>query len=214
MTLLDDTLCFPAVTQALQEPDGLLAFGGDLSPERLLSAYRQGIFPWYNEGEPILWWSPDPRTVLFPNQLKVSRSLGKSLRNKVIEISFNQSFNAVIQACSEPRPGQNGTWINSAMIEAYAQLHKLGHAHSVEVWQQGQLIGGLYGIHIGQVFFGESMFSRQSDASKIALVHLVRYFNQGELELIDCQVGSAHLSRLGASVIPRSRFIQYLEQYC
>lgn len=214
ITLLDNTLRFPDVTQALQDPDGLLAYGGDLSPERLLTAYRQGIFPWYNEGEPILWWSPDPRAVLFPEQLKISRSLGKGLRNKDIEVSFNQAFNEVILACSEPRPRQSGTWINTAMIEAYTHLHTLGHAHSVEVWRQGQLIGGLYGIHIGQIFFGESMFSRQSDASKIALVHLVRHFDQEILKLIDCQVGSDHLCRLGATSIPRNLFIQYLEQYC
>lgn len=215
---LTQHLLFPDIEQALQEPDGLLAFGGDLTPERLLLAYRTGIFPWYNEGEPILWWSPDPRAVLFPKALHISRSLAKSLRNKNFKVSVNQAFNEVILACAEPRATQSstqsGTWINSAMINAYQQLHHQGHAHSIEVWQQDKLVGGLYGIHIGQVFFGESMFSRQSDASKIALTYLVNDFHQGTLMMIDCQIGSDHLYRLGARNIPRQQFSQLLINYC
>ncbi|HEY9051521.1 MAG TPA: leucyl/phenylalanyl-tRNA--protein transferase, partial [Gammaproteobacteria bacterium] len=163
---------FPDVDQALKEPDGLLAIGGDLSPVRLLNAYKHGIFPWYTEGEPILWWSPDPRCVLFPNKLNISRSLKKTLKKKPFDIRMDTAFAEVMLACAEPRPGQSGTWITPDVFQAYTHMHELGYAHSIECWQQDQLVGGLYGMAIGQMFFGESMFSRVTDASKIALVHL------------------------------------------
>lgn len=206
---------FPDVSLALTEPDGLLAIGGDLTSRRLLSAYRSGIFPWYSEDQPVLWWSPNPRFVLFPEQIKISRSLRKTLRQQKYTVSMNRAFNKVIQACAEtPRAGQEGTWITSEMLNAYTQLHRDGYAHSVEAWKNNKLVGGLYGVEIGKVFFGESMFSRQADASKVAFVHFVEYLRTLGLELIDCQVYTAHLESLGAVPIPRVQFIQLLNKYC
>ncbi len=196
----------------MRNPNGLLAAGGDLSTERLLAAYRKGIFPWYGEGEPILWWSPDPRMVLFPDELKISRSLSKTLRNKAYEIRFDTSFDAVMEGCAESRSGQTGTWITAEMREAYQRLHALGHAHSVETWIEGGLAGGLYGVAIGGVFFGESMFSRARDASKIALVALVGRCKAQGIRLIDCQMHTRHLASLGARDIPRLRFSQLLQE--
>jgi leucyl/phenylalanyl-tRNA--protein transferase len=204
-------IAFPPVETALHEPNGLLAAGGDLSPERLLSAYRQGIFPWYSEGQPILWWSPDPRAVLFPERLHISRSLRKALRRSPYAITVDQDFAAVIQGCREvPRKQGPGTWIVSEMLQAYCRLHDRGHAHSIECWQGGRLVGGLYGVALGQVFFGESMFSLAPDASKIAFVHLAR---SGKYRLIDCQQPSEHLSRLGAECIPRREFTRLVSTY-
>ena len=203
---------FPPLDSALEEPNGLLAAGGDLSPERLLAAYRLGIFPWFSEDDPILWWSPDPRMVLYPSELKVSRSLRKALRRGDYEIRVDSAFRAVMEACAAPRRGQAGTWISPRMIEAYCALHERGYAHSVETWRDGVLIGGLYGVAIGRAFFGESMFTRATDASKIALVHLVRQLERWRFGLIDCQMRTAHLASLGAREIPRSRFARELEQ--
>ena len=203
---------FPPVRGALKEPNGLLAAGGDLSPERLLEGYRHGIFPWFSEGDPILWWSPDPRTVLFPAELKISRSLGKTLRNRSYEVRFDSAFNEVIASCAAPREGVSGTWISDAMIEAYLELHRLGHAHSVETWIGDELAGGLYGVAIGGVFFGESMYSRGRDASKIALAALVARVKAEGIGLIDCQMHTRHLETLGAREIPRARFSRLLEE--
>ena len=217
--LLDDThkTIFPDVALALREPDGLLAVGGDLSIERLIAAYQQGIFPWYSEGQPVLWWSPDPRMVLRPEDIKVSRSLAKTIRKHDFEITFDQDFRNVISACSKPRlekgVQQGETWILDEMIEAYVKLHEAGYAHSVECWQGEKLVGGLYGIAIGKVFFGESMFSRASDASKIAFVFLSRQLQQWQFKLIDCQVYTSHLESLGASMITRKQFLTLLQQY-
>jgi len=198
---------FPPVEQALTEPNGLLAAGGDLSPARLLAAYRQGIFPWYSPGEPILWWSPDPRLVLLPNELIIRRSLAKVLRNQPYRVTLDTAFAAVIEACAEtPRRGQDGTWITAEMRAAYRRLHDLGYAHSVEVWQDDELIGGLYGVALGAMFFGESMFSRRRDGSKIALAHLCAFLAQGRAELIDCQMHTDHLVSLGARPLPRAVF--------
>ncbi|MCX7893637.1 MAG: leucyl/phenylalanyl-tRNA--protein transferase [Burkholderiales bacterium] len=197
---------FPPLESALKHPNGLLAAGGDLAPKRLLEAYRQGIFPWYSEGEPILWWSPDPRTVLFPEALRVSRSLAKVLRNRDYEVRLDTSFRAVLEGCAAPRRGQPGTWITADMRAAYLRLHALGYAHSAETWIGGELAGGLYGVAIGRVFFGESMFTRVRDASKIAFVHLVRFLADRGFALIDCQMHTAHLESLGACPIPRAAF--------
>jgi len=210
---------FPDSRLALQEPNGLLAVGGSLSPETLLLAYRQGIFPWYSDGQPILWWSPDPRTVLFPEQLHISRSLTKTLKNKHFDVTFNQVFERVIRACAAPRVSdQNvdeaGTWITTAIIAAYTRLHRLGYAHSVEVWSAGTLVGGLYGLALGQVFFGESMFHRQRDASKVGFVHLVKHLLDQNVRVIDCQQSTRHLASLGATDISRSHFIKLLQRYC
>lgn len=204
---------FPPVEDALQEPNGLLCAGGDLSPARLLSAYRHGIFPWYSPGEPILWWSPDPRMVLFPASIKISRSLAKTLRHGDHEIRLDTSFPQVMAECAAPRDGQAGTWISDAMQLAYTRLHELGHAHSVETWRNGELTGGLYGVALGRVFYGESMFSRESNASKIALAHLCRFLQQQGYALIDCQMKTPHLASLGASEIPRTRFIHHINQW-
>lgn len=202
---------FPPVETALDDPNGLLAAGGDLSPERLLSAYRQGIFPWYSEGQPILWWSPDPRAILFPERLRISRSLRKVLRKSPYSVTLDQDFPSVIQGCREaPRSQGPGTWITTEMLQAYRQLHDQGYAHSIECWQDGRLVGGLYGVAVGRVFFGESMFSLAPDASKIAFVHLAR---SGQYRLIDCQQPSEHLSRLGAECIPRREFTRLLSIY-
>ncbi|MCG6657365.1 leucyl/phenylalanyl-tRNA--protein transferase [Halomonas campisalis] len=202
---------FPPVSQALRDPDGLLAAGGDLTPAWLLAAYRRGIFPWYSDDQPILWWSPDPRMVLLPDELHVSRSLAKRLRNAGFAATFNRAFGTVVDACAAPRAGQPGTWITPAMRHAYVALHELGFARSVEVWREEQLVGGLYGVAMGGAFFGESMFSSARDASKVALVHLVRAMQAGNGRLIDCQMHTRHLASLGARDIARSDFINYLE---
>jgi leucyl/phenylalanyl-tRNA--protein transferase len=205
---------FPPVEQAEKEPNGLLAIGGDLTPRRLLNAYRNGIFPWYSDDQPILWWSPDPRTLLFPEKLKISRTLRKSLRNRPYHVTFDHAFAEVMQACGEPRGYTDETWITDEMLAAYIQLHGLGHAHSVEVWMHDKLVGGLYGVTCGRVFFGESMFSRERDASKVALAHLCRLLAQWQFETIDCQVYSEHLLSLGAEQCPRPRFRHILRQSC
>jgi leucyl/phenylalanyl-tRNA---protein transferase len=203
-------LRFPAVEHAT--PEGLLAIGGDLSTERLLEAYRHGIFPWYSEGQPILWWSPDPRTVLFPQRLHVSRSLKRSLRPGRFTVTFDQCFETVVQHCAGPRTQypEGGTWITPAMLEAYAALHQKDHAHSVETWQGDQLVGGLYGVAIGGAFFAESMFTKVDDASKVALVCLVRQLHAWGFRIIDCQQSSPHVLRLGAEDIPRHVYIEHV----
>jgi len=204
---------FPPVTSALTDPDGLLCVGGDLRPERLLAAYRRGIFPWYSEGQPILWWSPDPRMVLFPDELKVSRSLGKALRNRGFRVTFDTCFDTVVALCADGGDRAHaGTWISPAMRAAYGDLHRLGHAHSVDVWLDDRLVGGLYGLLLGRIFFGESMFSTVTDASKVALHHLVQWLRPYNVELIDCQVASEHLFTLGARLIPRAEFVARLER--
>lgn len=206
---------FPDPELALLEPDGLLAAGGDLSPERLLNAYGSGIFPWYSQGQPILWWSPDPRSVLFPDKLKISRSLRKSIRKQPYHITLDSAFAEVIHNCSRvQRPAQDGTWITAEMQAAYIRLHALGFAHSAEAWQDEKLVGGLYGVAIGKVFFGESMFARATDASKIAFVYLLRQLQRQGFALVDCQVETTHLDSLGAENIPRRKFIQLLQRYC
>jgi leucyl/phenylalanyl-tRNA--protein transferase len=209
---LDRDTPFPPIQAALKDPNGLLAAGGDLSPERLLEGYRHGIFPWFSEGDPILWWSPDPRMILFPAELRISRSLGKTLRNRSYEAHFDSAFDEVMAGCAAPRRGEPGTWINGAMIEAYRGLHRLGYAHSVETWIDGELAGGLYGVAVGGVFFGESMFSRARDASKIALAALVAHLTSAGFGLIDCQMRTRHLETLGAREIPRRRFSRLLEE--
>lgn len=208
---------FPAVEQANE--DGLLAAGGDLSTQRLINAYIQGIFPWFNKNEPLLWWSPDPRMVLLLSDIKISKSLKKTLRNTNMTVTFDRAFDQVIMACAKPRPSQpldseNTTWIHPEMISAYSRLHQLGYAHSVECWQDGDLVGGLYGIAIGKVFFGESMFSRINDSSKIALITLCQQLNRWGFSMIDCQVYSAHLASLGATEIARNDFINRLKHLC
>ena len=209
-----DPAHFPDPQYALVEPDGLLAVGGDLSPARLLNAYRQGIFPWYSDGQPILWWSPNPRAVLYPANLRVSRSLRKTLRKQPFRVSIDTAFSAVIEACSESRPGQEGTWITEEMKQAYNELHRIGFAHSVECWVDETLVGGLYGVSLGKVFFGESMFTRRTDASKLAFVHLIEQLKRWNFELVDCQVHTEHLASLGAEDIPRERFLEQLDQWC
>ena len=203
-------LRFPPVEQA--SPEGLLAVGGDLRPERLLEAYRHGIFPWYSDDQPILWWSPDPRAVLFPDKLHVPRSLEKTIRRGHFTVTLDTCFRDVMIQCSGPRPQypEGGTWITPAMIEAYTRLHELGHAHSIETWQEGNLVGGLYGVAIGGAFFGESMFSRATDASKVALVTLVRQLHVWGFQIFDCQQASPHVMRLGAEEIPRRDFLDHL----
>ena len=205
---------FPDPETALSDPNGLLAVGGNLSPRRILDAYRRGIFPWYSEGQPILWWSPDPRTVLFPEELKVSRSLRKTLRRGHFRISADTAFQAVLEGCAAPRPGQDGTWLLPEMRAAYGRLHELGYAHSVEVWHNGVLAGGLYGLALGGVLYGESMFTRHTDASKVAFVHLVRQLQAWGFGLIDCQMRTSHLISLGAEEISRRRFVELLDRYC
>jgi leucyl/phenylalanyl-tRNA--protein transferase len=210
--LAPDHFSFPPVE--LASPEGLLAIGGDLQAERLLEAYRHGIFPWYNDDQPILWWSPDPRATLFPDQLHISKSLRKALRKQPYKVTFDYAFREVIAACAGPRPKQEpaGTWILDEMIEAYCQLHERGYAHSVEVWDQDQLVGGLYGVALGRAFFGESMFSHRTDASKIALVYLAHQLDQWQFELIDCQVSSGHITSLGAQDIRRDEFMSRLNK--
>jgi leucyl/phenylalanyl-tRNA---protein transferase len=203
-------LHFPPVD--LATPEGLLAVGGDLRPKRLLEAYRHGIFPWYSGDQPILWWSPDPRTVLFPAKLHISRSLKRSLRPGLFSVTLDTCFREVMQHCAGPRPQypDGGTWITAEMLEAYTHLHELGYAHSVETWQEGQLVGGLYGVALGGAFFAESMFTRASDASKVALVSLVRQLQKWGFRLMDCQQSSPHLQMLGAEDIPRRNFLDHL----
>ena len=208
-----DELWFPPVEQALNEPNGLLAFGGDLRPERLLLAYQNGIFPWYQDDQPILWWSPDPRGVIFPDQIHISRSMRKVLANDRFAVRMDTAFIDVMRGCAELTPQRNGTWITPAMQRAYYELHLLGHAHSIEIWDGDQLVGGLYGVAYGAVFFGESMFSRVPNASKVALIRLCQQLRQWGFAVIDCQLGSDHLETMGAQVIPRSEFIDLLKQY-
>jgi leucyl/phenylalanyl-tRNA--protein transferase len=201
---LPDEILFPPVDRAVKS--GLLGVGGDLSPERLLAAYREGIFPWYGEGEPILWWAPDPRFVLYPGELRVSRSMRQFLKKGLVRITFDKDFRAVIAACQKPRSGQDGTWITGEMREAYSALHDLGYAHSVEVWSGETLAGGLYGVSLGRAFFGESMFTTIANASKAALITLVTRLREHNFDLIDCQVETPHLASLGARLIPRREF--------
>ncbi len=193
-------------------PNGLLAAGGDLSAERLIEAYRNGIFPWYSDGDPILWWSPDPRMVLDPAKVRVSRSLAKVLRNRSYEVRFDSAFDQVMAACAAPRPGQQGTWITPELQQAYLGLHRLGHAHSIETWIDGELAGGLYGVALGAVFFGESMFSQVRDASKIALVHAARYLQLAGFRIIDCQMHTDHLESMGAREMDRDGFLHLLAE--
>ena len=199
----DDGVPFPPVDTAAREPNGLLAVGGSLRPRRMLDAYRNGIFPWFGHGEPILWWSPDPRCVIFPGRLHVSRRLRRTLNRGVFTVTRNRDFEAVVHGCAEPRAGSPGTWIVPAMIDAYIELHRLGYATSFECWHEGRLAGGIYGVHLGRVFFGESMFSRATDASKVALTATAA---ATDIDLIDCQLSNPHLERMGAEEIPRSRF--------
>jgi len=212
ITLLQNDTPFPPVTQAMRQPNGLLAAGGDLMPARLLDAYRHGIFPWFSDGDPILWWSPDPRMVLFPGEFKISRSLLKTLRRGQFEVRIDSAFEQVMRACALPREGQNGTWIQEEMIEAYVRLHHLGHAHSFETWINGELVGGLYGVGIGRMFYGESMFSHKTDASKIALAHLAYQLKRWNFGMIDCQMNTPHLASLGAREIPRTEFLIRLKE--
>jgi leucyl/phenylalanyl-tRNA---protein transferase len=205
---------FPPASQALVEPNGLLAAGGDLKPERLLAAYRRGIFPWYEEGQPILWWSPDPRSVLRPDAVKVSRSLRRSLDKGGFELKIDHAFREVVAACAAPRRYTDATWITREMAAAYTRLHGLGWAHSFESWRDGELVGGLYGVAIGRVFFGESMFARATDASKVALVRLAAHLQAHDFRLIDCQVASAHVASLGATTVSRADFLAMLDEYC
>jgi leucyl/phenylalanyl-tRNA---protein transferase len=204
---------FPPLERALDEPAGLLAAGGDLSPARLLAAYQRGIFPWYSPGQPVLWWSPDPRAVLFPEEFHRTRSLEKTLRNRGFETSIDRDFEGVIGGCAAPRESSLGTWITPEMRAAYLELHRCGHAHSFETYLQGMLVGGLYGVRLGRVFFGESMFSRERDASKVALARLTDYCLQERIVVIDCQLASRHLQSLGSRLIPRAQFQALLRQH-
>jgi leucyl/phenylalanyl-tRNA--protein transferase len=202
---------FPSLSQALAEPNGLLAAGGELSAARLVDAYGKGIFPWFSRGQPILWWSPDPRMVLFPPEVKVSRSLKKVLRNRTYEMRADTDFRQVIAACAAPRATQDGTWLGAEMIDAYCELHDKGLAHSIETWIEGELAGGLYGVAIGRMFYGESMFTRRPDASKIALVHLARQLQRWDFGMVDCQMHTRHLAAFGAREIPRAEFMSRLQ---
>lgn len=205
---------FPDSRHALTEPNGLLAAGGDLASDRLLYAYRHGIFPWFDDGQPILWWSPDPRCVLYPDTFRMSRRLRRGLRKQSFEVSYNTCFADVVAECAKPRTGQDGTWITAGMAAAYSELHRLRWAHSVEVWLEDRLVGGLYGLAIGRAFFGESMFSRVNDASKAAMYALCQQLNDSGFELLDCQVPSPHLLTLGATLLPRNEFQRTLETAC
>ena len=208
---LDLRSAFPPVSRATTEPNGLLAAGADLSPDRLLDAYRQGIFPWYSDGQPILWWSPDPRMVMFPAEFKPRRSLAKTLRNKAYEIRCDSAFETVMRECGGMlRAGQDGTWITDEIVHGYCALHAAGHAHSIEAWIDGRLAGGLYGVAIGRAFYGESMFSHVTDASKIAFAHLAVFLQEAGCGIIDCQMQTSHLASLGAREIPRADFIAHL----
>ena len=209
MYRLTDALLFPSPEQASAE--GIVAVGGDLQPERVMLAYRKGIFPWFESDDFLLWWSPDPRMVLFPDRLKVSKSMRTVLRKKQFEVTFNKAFDQVVEACAKvKRFGQNGTWITPGLMEVYSSLHTQGHAHSVEVWEEGSLVGGLYGIDLGTVFCGESMFSKSSNASKVALIYLVKELKKNKYELIDCQVPTQHLASMGAESISRTEFLTFL----
>lgn len=210
--ILQGGMPFPPVTSALVEPNGLLAAGGDLSAPRLLAAYRAGIFPWFSPGDPTLWWSPNPRMVLFPSDFKLSNSLRKTLMKGNFEIRTDFAFEQVMRACAAPRGGDNGTWIVEEMIEAYCELHRLHYAHSIEVWQGNELIGGLYGVAIGKIFYGESMFSRRTDGSKIAFAHMAKQLARWGFGMIDCQMYTPHLASLGAREIPRTEFIARLTE--
>ena len=212
--LEDNDYEFPPVEQALTEPDGLLAAGGSLSPELLLKAYRKGVFPWYSQGQPVLWWSPDPRSVLMTDDLHVSKSLNKTIRKNRFSVTMDHAFERVIIECSQPRKDSPGTWITDEMQQAYIRLHQAGYAHSVECWYQDELVGGLYGVALGKVFFGESMFSRMTDASKVAFVSMVRQLQKWGFILIDCQIQSEHLDHFGATSISRNSFIELLNTYC
>ena len=203
---------FPPLQSALADPNGLLAAGGDLSVERLVDAYRQGIFPWFSEGQPILWWSPDPRMVLVPAEVRITRSLGKVLRNREYEVRADTAFARVIDACAQPRDDHGGTWITREMRDAYLQLHRRGLAHSVETWIDGELAGGLYGVALGRMFYGESMFTRVRDASKIALVHLARQLERWHFGLIDCQMHTSHLQSMGGRELARADFMHALKE--
>ena len=205
---------FPDIASAMQEPDGLLAAGGDLSVERLVHAYGAGIFPWFDDGQPILWWSPDPRCVLMPAEYHVSRRLRREIAESTLEITFNSAFGEVIRACAGPRRSQQGTWITPDMMRAYEALHDDGWAHSVELRSAGRLVGGIYGLAIGRVFFGESMFSERTNASKIAMLGLCQVLDDNGCDLIDCQVVSGHLMTLGAKTIPRRDFRRLLQDRC
>lgn len=209
---LTEKTLFPAVTQALREPNGLLAEGGELTPARLLEAYRNGIFPWFSPGDPILWWSPDPRMVLIPDEFKLSDSLARMLRKNAFEVRTDTAFETVMRACAAPRNGVRGTWIDEQMIAAYCELHSLGYAHSVETWIDGKLAGGLYGVAIGRMFYGESMFSQVNNASKVALAYLCRHLQQSGPSMIDCQMYTPHLASLGAREIPRDEFLARLKE--
>ena len=207
-----DVIAFPDVKNALTDPNGLLAAGGDLSESWLIAAYRRGIFPWYEDGQPILWWSPDPRLSLVPEQFRMSRSLRKLVKKKIYRVSFNQDFIGVIKGCRTNIRKSQGTWITNEMVNAYTELYHSGIAHSVEVWSSKKLVGGLYGVSLGKIFFGESMFSEVDNASKIALLYLTVHLKEWGYKLIDCQVDSDHLESLGASRIPRSQFLDILEK--
>jgi len=204
--LSPDNHDFPDLSSALDDPEGLLAVGGDLSPERILAAYHRGIFPWFNPGDPILWWSPSPRTVVFPEQMHISKSLRKILRKGIYRVTFDNCFRAVMSACAAPRAYADGTWISDEIIAGYCTLHERGIAHSVEVWRDNELVGGLYGLALGRIFFGESMFSCADNASKVGFAHLVRQLCEWDFQLIDCQVANDHLFSLGAVEIPREEF--------
>jgi leucyl/phenylalanyl-tRNA--protein transferase len=211
--LLSDDLVFPDPRNSWEDNQGLIAIGGDLSPERLILAYQHGIFPWYSEHDPILWWCPEPRTVLYLDEFKVSRSLMKSIRNKGYDVYLNRDFEAVINACAELRASQEGTWITDEMQDAYIELHRLGLAHCVSVYKDNNLVGGLYGPSLGPFFFGESMFSSATDASKVALYYLVHYLKTKDFKLIDCQINNDHLVSLGAREISRDKFLNLLDNY-
>jgi leucyl/phenylalanyl-tRNA--protein transferase len=204
---------FPPLDQALREPPGLLAAGGDLSPTRLLAAYERGVFPWYSAQQPILWWSPDPRMVLFPEEFKCSRSLQKTIRNGSFTTQVDCAFSDTIRGCAAPRRSGPDTWLNDEMIESYEKLHRLGFGHSIETYQNDRLVGGVYGLQLGQVFFGESMFSRERDASKVALARLVQECRARDIKVIDCQVASNHLESLGAREVSRLQFVGLLDTY-
>jgi len=207
---LGDQPDFPPISRALRNPNGLLAAGGALTPDWLLAAYRRGIFPWFNDGEPILWWSPDPRMVVFPDRIRITRSLRKTLRNARYEVRLDSAFATVIRACAQTREA-TGTWITDAIQDAYIRMHELGYAHSVETWVDGELVGGLYGMAVGRAFYGESMFSRRTDASKIAFVHLARFLEQQDFGVLDCQMTTHHLASLGGREIPREDFVKLLD---
>jgi leucyl/phenylalanyl-tRNA---protein transferase len=213
---LTENMSFPPVTQALHEPDGLLAAGGELTVARLLEGYRCGIFPWFSAGDPVLWWSPDPRMVLIPDEFKLSDSLARVLRNSAFDVRIDTAFEQVMRACAAPRGEHPGTWIDASMIAAYCELHRMGYAHSVETWMDGKLVGGLYGVAIGQMFYGESMFSQVSNASKVALAHLTKQLQRrqsgSQTLMIDCQMYTPHLASLGARLMPRDEFIERMEK--